>query len=142
MEQDLPRKLDRETLLQLPAEQLVEMIIEQAIATEELNKRILELELEVQKLKVSRDLDSQTSSKPPSGDLLKKSEKKPEENQEERETKKRKPGGQPGHRGKTRKGFGRVDRVEILRPELCDCCGLTSLSGAPIKVETQQVHSW
>ena len=57
MEQDLPRKLDRETLLQLPAEQLVEMIIEQAIATEELNKRILKLELEVQKLKVSRDLD-------------------------------------------------------------------------------------
>ena len=115
------------------------MIIEQAIATEELNKRILELELEVQKLKVSRDLDSQTSSKPPSGDLLKKSEKKPEDNQEERETRKRKPGGQPGHRGKTRKGFGRVDRVEILRPEFCDCCGLTSLSGAPIKVETQQV---
>ena len=43
MEKDLPQKLDRETLLQLPAEQLVEMIIEQAIATEELNKRILEL---------------------------------------------------------------------------------------------------
>lgn len=139
MEKALPQKLDRETLLQLPAEQLVEMIIEQAIATEELNKRILELELEVQKLKVSRDLDSQTSSKPPSGDLLKKSEKKPEDNQEERETRKRKPGGQPGHRGKTRKGFGRVDRVEILRPEFCDCCGLTSLSGAPIKVEAQQV---
>ncbi len=139
MEKALPQKLDRETLLQLPPEQLVEMIIEQAIATEELNKRILELELEVQKLKVSRDLDSQTSSKPPSGDLLKKSEQKPEDNQEESETRKRKPGGQPGHRGKTRKGFGRVDRVEILRPEFCDCCGLTSLSGAPIKVEAQQV---
>lgn len=121
MEKALPQKLDRETLLQLPPEQLVEMIIEQAIATEELNKRILELELEVQKLKVSRDLDSQTSSKPPSGDLLKKSEKKREDNQEERETKKRKPQrtcphvGQPGHRGKTRQGFSRVDRLEILR---------------------------
>ena len=83
--------------------------------------------------------DSQTSSKPPSGDLLKKSEKKQEDNQESSETRKRKPGGQLGHRGKTRKGFGRVDRVEILRPEFCDCCGVTSLSGAPIKVETQQV---
>ena len=31
MEQDLPRKLDRETLVQLPSEQLVEMITEQAI---------------------------------------------------------------------------------------------------------------
>lgn len=55
MDQDLPQKLDRQTRLQLPAEQLVEMIIEQAIATEELNKRILELELEIQKLKVSRE---------------------------------------------------------------------------------------
>ncbi len=55
MEKDLPRKLDRETLLQLPPEQLVDRIIEQAPATEKLNKRILELEQEVQKLKVSRD---------------------------------------------------------------------------------------
>jgi transposase len=115
------------------------MIIEQAIATQELNKRIVELEQEVQKLKVSRDLDSQTSSKPPSGDLLKKSETKQQSSQEESETKKRKPGGQPGHRGKTRQGFGRVDRVEILRPEFCDCCGVSSLTGVPIKVETQQV---
>ncbi len=83
--------------------------------------------------------DSQTSSKPPSGVLLKKSEKKREDNQEESETKKRKPGGQPGHRGKTRQGFSRVDRLEILRPEFCDCCGVTSLTGVPIKVETQQV---
>ena len=117
----------------------MDMIIEQAIATQELNKRIVELEQEVQKLKVSRDLDSQTSSKPPSGDLLKKSETKQQSSQEESETKKRKPGGQPGHRGKTRQGFGRVDRVEILRPEFCDCCGVSSLTGVPIKVETQQV---
>ena len=139
MEKALPQKLDRETLKQLPLEQLVDMIIEQAIAIQELNKRIVELEQEVQKLKVSRDLDSQTSSKPPSGDLLKKSEKKQEDNQEERETRKRKPGGQPGHRGKTRQGFGRVDRVKILRPEFCDCCGIASLTGVPIKVETKQV---
>lgn len=139
MEQALPRKLDRENLLQLPLEQLVDMFIEQALATQELNKRIFELEQEVQKLKVSRDLDSQTSSKLPSGDILKKSEKKQENNQDKSEMGKRKPGGQPGHQGKTRKGFARVERVEISRPEFCDCCGVTSLSLAPIKVETQQV---
>ena len=55
MEKDLPLKLDREILGQLSKEQLVDMIIEQAIATEKLNSRILELEQEVQKLKVSRD---------------------------------------------------------------------------------------
>ncbi len=83
MEKNLPLKLERETLRQLALEQLVEIIISQAIATEKLNSRILELEQEVQKLKVSRDLDSTTSSKPPSGDILKKSE-----NQEQ-------PGGNP-----------------------------------------------
>ncbi|NEO41047.1 MAG: hypothetical protein F6J90_33875 [Moorea sp. SIOASIH] len=58
---------------------------------------------------ISRDLDSQTSSKPPSSDLLKKSEKKPSLPSESNTSAKRKPGGQPGHKGKTRKGFGRVD---------------------------------
>ncbi|MFH7030250.1 MAG: DUF6444 domain-containing protein [Heteroscytonema crispum UTEX LB 1556] len=57
-------------------QQLVDLIVEQVLAREKLNKRILELEQEVERLKISRDLDSKTSSKPPSGDILKKSEKK------------------------------------------------------------------
>lgn len=138
MEKDLPLKLDRETLGQLATEQLVDIIIEQAIAIETLNKRILELEQFVEKLKVSRDLDSSTSSKPPSGDILKKSENKQHQSDGDSQAPKRKPGGQPGHPGKTRKGFGRVDRVEILRPEFCHCCGQTDFVGEPIKIETQQ----
>ena len=78
MEKNLPFELDREILIQLAPEQLMEIIVEQASATIKLNSWILELELEIGKLKVSRDLDSKTSSKPPSGDILKKSEKKPE----------------------------------------------------------------
>ena len=139
MEKKLPLKLDRETLGQLGLEQLVDIIIEQAIATEKLNKRILELEQEVEKLKISRDLDSKTSSKPPCGDILKKSELKPEDNNEDSQTTKRKPGGQPGHTGKTRKGFSRVDRFEILRPQFCHCCGQTDFVSEPRKIETQQV---
>ena len=73
----------------------------------------------------SRDLDSKTSSKPPSTDLLKKPELKQRETELESDSPKRKPGGQPGHQGKTRKGFGRVDRWEILRPEHCTSCGHT-----------------
>jgi transposase len=49
-------------------EQLADMITLRAIATVKLNKIILELEQEVEKLKISRDLDSKTSSQPPSGD--------------------------------------------------------------------------
>ncbi len=139
MEKDLPLKLNRETLKQLPLEQLVEIVIEQALATEKLNKRILELEQEVEKLKVSRDKDSSTSSKPPSGALLKKSEKKKQSNHQDSETTKRKPGGQPGHQGKTRKGFNRVDRFEILRPQVCDCCGQVDFVFEPKKIEIQQV---
>lgn len=139
MEKNLPLKLDRETLRQLATEQLVEIIVEQAIATEKLNSRILELEQEVQKLKVSRDLDSSTSSKPPSGDILKKSENQEQAGSEDSEIPKRKAGGQPGHLGKTRKGFGRVDRFEVLRPEFCSCCGSTGFIKEPIKIETQQV---
>lgn len=139
MEKDLPLKLDREPLLQLAPSQLVDIIVEQALAIEKLNKRILELEQEVEKLKFSRDLDSKTSSQPPSGELLKKSENKQEDNHGEGETPKRKPVGQPGHPGKTRKGFGRIDRFEILRPQLCHCCGQTDFVSEPIKIETQQV---
>ncbi|MHC5718597.1 MAG: DUF6444 domain-containing protein [Nostoc sp.] len=139
MEKDLPLQLDREILGQLATEQLVDMIIEQAIAIEQLKTRVIELEIVIEKLKVSRDLDSTTSSKPPSGDILKKTENKLEDKPEGNEAPKRKPGGQPGHQGKTRKGFGRVDRFEILRPQVCKCCGQKEFSNEPIKIETQQV---
>lgn len=139
MQKDLPPKLDSETLKQLATEQLVEIIIEQGKTIEKLTNRVIELEQEIEKLKVSRDLDSTTSSKPPSADILKKTEKKLDEIPEESETPKRKPGGQPGHPGKTRKGFGRVDRFEILRPQVCSCCGQKEFHVEPIKIETQQV---
>lgn len=139
MQKDLRPKLDNETLRQLATEQLIEMVIEQAIAIDNLKSKIVELEQEIDKLKVSRDLDSKISSKPPSGDILKKSENKQEDKPEESEATKRKPGGQPGHPGKTRKGFSRVDRSEILRPQVCSCCGQREFCAEPIKIETQQV---
>lgn len=70
----------------------------------ELQTTIKELKQEIERLRVSRDLDSKTSSKPPSTDLLKKPELKLSETEPETPSPKRKP------------GFGRVDRFEILRP--------------------------
>ncbi len=58
---------DEDRLNQLSKTELVQVIISQ-------QKIIEELKQEIAKLKVSRDLDSQTSSKPPSTDLLKKVE--------------------------------------------------------------------
>lgn len=139
MNQSLPPKLDRESLSQLSAEELVDIIIEQAEMTQGLQKIIWELKQEIEQLKVSRDLDSKTSSKPPSGDILKKPENSLSENAAQTDSSKRKPGGQPGHPGKTRKGFGRVDRWEILRPERCTGCGKTAFLAKALRVETQQV---
>jgi len=69
-------------------------------------KIIEKLQLEIQKLKLSRETDSKTSSLPPSTDLLQKSEKaKDSEDTASSEPKKRLHGGQPGHQGKTRQGF-------------------------------------
>jgi transposase len=112
---------DREQLLQLSKEQLVEII--------------LQLETRLARLEVQLGDDSTTSSKPPSTDLLRKSEMaKPKA---EDDTPKRKPGGQPGHKGSTRKGFGTPDRYEILRPERCGVCGHAQLE--TLKVSERQV---
>ncbi len=139
MNKNLPPEQDRDKLNQLPKDELVEIIIRQAIAIEQLHKTIEELKLEIEKLRVSRDLDSKTSSKPPSTDLLKKPETHNQEKPALGEKPKRQPGGQPGHTGKTRKGFGRVDRHEILRPDQCSCCGRTEFRDYPVRVEIQQV---
>lgn len=61
--------LNREKLSQLSKKELVEIILTQIETIEHLKK-------EIEKLTISRDLDSKISSKPPSSDLLKKSEQK------------------------------------------------------------------
>ena len=125
MIKNLPQKPDRESLCQLSKEQLVEII--------------KTLQSEMARLKEILNADSKTTSKPPSSDLLKKTENQKPQPVGEDEKPKRKPGGQPGHEGKTRKGFGRVDRIETLRPELCPHCGSTHFVDEPLHVEIQQV---
>jgi transposase len=97
------------------------------------------LQEEVARLKQSLKIDSKTSSKPPSGDIHKKSENKKVPPQEESNQPKRKPGGQPGHQGKTRKDFGRVDRYEIIRPTNCEYCGNKAFAAVAVKVEKHAV---
>ena len=60
--------VEPESLKQLPAEELMRMIVQQQIL-------IQQLQQELEQLKGKHQADSQTSSKPPSSDLLKKSEK-------------------------------------------------------------------
>lgn len=121
-----------EDLHQLSTEKLADIVIAQQQLIEKLQTRI-------KKLEQSLNLDSQTSSKPPSSDLLKKSEQEPEVSLKESQKTRRKPGGQPGPQGKTRKGFGRIDRYEVLKPKICSNCGCQEWNTKAARVETQQV---
>ena len=113
---------------QLSQAELVELVLG-------LQKIIQELEEKLAIATGKSRTTSETSSQPPSLDLIQKSEKAKVEGEEEQ---KKKPGGQPGHQGTTRKGFGRVDRYEISQPEICQWCGSRELSEA-ISHQTQQV---
>jgi transposase len=127
----IPAPVDREHLLQTSSETLVEIVLRQ----QETIQQLLE---EIERLKTNASSDSRSSSKPPSSDLLKRSEKSPPEEPEGAEEK-RKPGAQAGHAGKTRKGFGRVDRYEILRPERCPECGGTEFADTPVQVKYSEI---
>jgi transposase len=113
---------------QLSQAELVELVLG-------LQKIIQELQEKLALANGKGRTNSKTSSQPPSLDLIQKSEKAKEQTEEEP---KKKPGGQPGHQGKTRKGFGRVDRAEISQPEICQWCGSRELSEA-ISFQAQQV---
>jgi transposase len=124
-----PELNELEKLNQLSKKELVRMILTQQEIIEELKQ-------EIEKLKISRSLDSKISSKPPSSDLLKKPERK--ETSESKKPKKN-PGGQLGHQGKTRKGFGRIDRWEIVKAEACSSCGQLLASAKSVKIEKKSV---
>ena len=113
---------------QLSQAELVELVLGMQKIIEELQEK---LAIATGKNRTN----SKTSSQPPALDLIQKSEKAKDRVEEEQ---KKKPGGQPGHPGKTRKGFGRVDRYQISQPEICQRCGSRELSEV-ISLQTQQV---
>jgi transposase len=125
-----PKNIERGELEALPSAALIERILKQ----QELIAQLFE---EIERLKEIINQDSKTSSKPPSSDLLKRSEKAKEPTSGEE--KKRKAGGQIGHQGKTRKGFGQVDRTVELRPLQCPNCQSMVFKQAGEIVRSQQV---
>ena len=92
-----------------------------------LRARVEELEAQVRQ-------NSRNSSKPPSSDGLAKPAPK-----SLRTRSGRKPGGQPGHEGRTL--YQRDDPDEVVRhePSRCDGCGRNSRTGMEISVERRQV---
>lgn len=127
----IPPIVEREKLLQASPETLVEIILRQQAIIQQLLE-------EVERLKTNASSDRRSSSKPPSSDLLKRSENSAPE-APEGEARKRQPGGQPGHAGKTREGFGRVDRHEVVRPHQCPECGGVKFAEVPVRVKDFEI---
>ena len=129
--------LSKETLESVPPSVLIEVIVQQQALIDQQQEALNSLAAEVAKLKEQLGSDSKTTSKPPSSDLLKKPEKAAKKTDSKRSG--RKPGGQPGHLGKTRQGFSRIDRVEILAPQQCPRCGHEGFEEPPVRVRQHQV---
>lgn len=100
---------DPEALHQLSKFELVALVLQQEALLEQLLG-------EGERLKRLIDKDSQTSLKPPSMELIRRSEKGQGEKKLAQEDSRQR-GRQPGNQGATRKGFGRVDRYEVLELE-------------------------
>ncbi|MGA1130982.1 MAG: IS66 family transposase [Prochlorotrichaceae cyanobacterium] len=127
-EKEPPQKRDRENLEKLTHQELVEMVL----TCQELISKQNEV---IERLKSYLGKDSTTSSKPPSSDLP----KRPEKAKEEKTTQGRRPDGQKGHPGKTRKGFDRVDRSEFLPATKCNSCGSENLEKVGVTEHSQVV---
>jgi transposase len=89
----------------------------------------------VQQLEARLAKDSSNSSKPPSSDGL---GKKPKTSSL-RGKSGRKPGGQPGHTGRTLERVSNPDYVEIHSPETCEHCQNNISEVVAVNVETRQV---
>lgn len=120
----------RERALEARVRELEKRLQAALNALEEANRRIAELERQLKQ-------DSSNSDKPPSSDPPHRPpRKKPG-------TGKRKPGGQPGHEGKTRALLppDQVDDLQDHKPSTCDGCGakLTGEDPSPLRHQVTEI---
>lgn len=93
------------------------------------------LEERIKELEARLNMDSSNSSKPPSTDnKLTKSKK------ENKSNSKKKRGAQAGHKGNNLKIVALPDKIEVLMPTSCSCCGSSSFEHKDaIKFERRQL---
>lgn len=84
-------------------------------------------------LRYENPKNSRNSSIPPSKD-----ENRPKPNQSLRKQSGKKPGGQPGHKGKTLEMNAHPDKIVALQPDYCSCCGLSLSEIEAIKEQSRQ----
>lgn len=120
--------LDPDILIQT----LIAKIQEQQKTIEVLTGRISLLEAELAIYKNKKNCNN--SHTPPSKD-----ENRPKKNQSLRAKSDKKPGGQPGHEGKTLECSAIIDAVTHYVPDYCNCCGEDLRNIAETLIESRQV---
>ena len=88
------------------------------LMVDELRQTIATQDIKIKELEARLNMNSTNSSKPPSSDNKFTKTKKPSNIKL-----KRKRGAQAGHKGKNLKIVASPDKIEILRPVTCSCCG-------------------
>lgn len=124
-----PQPLSRNLLLSLPQEvQLYIQFLEAQVIV--LTTQLAAQERRIQELEARLSKNSSNSGKPPSSDGL---EKKPKTSSLRGKSGK-KPGGQPGHIGKTLNPIDDPDKIEIYSPQTCQHClkNLTNIEACSI----------
>lgn len=100
-----------------------------------LHEKIDKLEARVTELESRLNLNSSNSGKPPSSDGYARKAR----TTSLRVKTKKKPGGQPGHKGKTLEQSPNPDHIEIHSPDFCSCCGKSLHNGTLCSIEKRQV---
>ena len=100
-----------------------------------LHEKIDKLEARVTELESRLNLNSNNSGKPPSSDGYARKNRATSL----RVKTQKKPGGQPGHKGKTLEQSPNPDHIETHSPDFCSCCGRNLQGGTIISIEKRQV---
>ena len=116
----MPREAEIRATYRKGEEEVVILVLNQAILIADLARRVQVLEDQVAK-------NSSYSSKPPSSDGL----KKPPRTKSLRQSSGNKAGGQPGHEGRTLKMVEEPDHIELHSVDVCQRCQ-SSLADSPV----------
>ena len=101
-----------------------------------LHQIIESMEARIKELESRLNLNSNNSGKPPSSDGYARKNRKTSL----RGKTQKKPGGQPGHKGKTLEQSPDPDHVETHSPEFCSCCGKSLQNGIIQGIEKRQIY--
>ena len=123
---DIPDEI-RSKLKETPPE-VIEYITLLHGIIESMDARIKELESRL-------NLNSRNSGKPPSSDGLTRKNRQNSQNVNNN----KKPGGQPGHKGKTLLQSPNPDHTQFYNPEFCNFCRKSLERADIIKIEKRQV---